>query len=113
MNRCVYCLTSHGAGVRNLSGDPVLGELMVMNYRVAKLEPRQRAMLDFAVKVTEASYAITEEDRNALRKVGFDDRAIWDISAVASFFNMTNRMSSALDMIPNKEYHFRDRSSPA
>ncbi len=113
LNRCVYCLTSHGAGVRNLSGDPVLGELMVMNYRVAKLEPRQRAMLDFAVKVTEASYAITEEDRNALRKVGFDDRAIWDISAVASFFNMTNRMSSALDMIPNKEYHFRDRSRPA
>lgn len=112
LNRCVYCLTSHGAAVRGLSGDPVLGELMVMNYRVAKLEPRQRTMLDFAVKVTEESYAVTEEDRDALRKVGFDDRAIWDIAAVASFFNMTNRMSSALDIIPNKEYHFRDRSRP-
>lgn len=112
LNRCVYCLTSHGAGVRGLSGDPVLGELMAMNYRVAKLEPKQKVMLDFAVKVTEASYAITEEDRNALRKAGFDERAIWDISAVASFFNMTNRMSSALDMIPNEDYYFRDRSPP-
>jgi uncharacterized peroxidase-related enzyme len=113
VNRCVYCLTSHGAGVRNLSGDPVLGELLVMNYRVAELGPRQRAMLDFAVKVTEASYAVSEDDRSRLRDVGFDDRAIWDIAAVASFFNMTNRMSSALDIVPNKEYHFRDRSPPA
>jgi uncharacterized peroxidase-related enzyme len=65
------------------------------------------------VKVTEASYAVSEDDRSRLRDVGFDDRAIWDIAAVASFFNMTNRMSSALDIVPNKEYHFRDRSPPA
>lgn len=112
-NRCVYCLTAHGAGVRGLAHDPVLGELLAMNYRTAALDARQRAMLDFAMKVTESSYAIDEEDRDRLRAVGFDDRAIWDITAVASFFNMTNRMSSALDIVPNTEYHFRDRTSPA
>src|SRR3954451_5611697 len=65
-NRCYYCLTAHGAAVRALSGDPVLGELVVMNSRPAELEPRHRAMLDFAVKLTEAPYAIEEEDREAL-----------------------------------------------
>ncbi|PJJ82719.1 putative peroxidase-related enzyme [Brevirhabdus pacifica] len=105
VNRCYYCLVSHGAAVRQLSGDPELGERLVMNYRTAPLEPRQRAMLDFAVKMTEQSYSIEEADRAALRKVGFDDRAIWDIAAVAGFFNMTNRMASATDMRPNPEYH--------
>jgi uncharacterized peroxidase-related enzyme len=112
INRCVYCLTTHGAAVRTLSGDPLLGELLVQNYRVASLGTRHRAMLDFAVKVTEASYAITEADREALRKAGFDDRAIWDITAVVGFFNMSNRMANALDMVPNAEYHFQGRAHP-
>lgn len=112
INRCVYCLTAHGAAVRELSGDPVLGELLAMNYRAARLEQRHRAMLDFAVKVTEASHAIGPEDRDRLTEAGFDERAIWDIAAVAAFFNMTNRMSSALDMVPNTEYHFRGRTPP-
>lgn len=112
LNRCVYCLTAHGAGVRGLAHDPVLGELLAMNYRAAALDARQRAMLDYAVKVTEASHTIGEDDRDRLRAVGFDDRSIWDITAVASFFNMTNRMSSALDIVPNAEYHFRDRTPP-
>ena len=105
INKCFYCLTAHGAAVRQLSGSPVLGEQMVMNYRVAGLEPRQRAMLDFAVLVTEDPARIVEADRQALRDAGFSDRDIWDISAVASFFNMTNRMASASDMKPNREYH--------
>jgi uncharacterized peroxidase-related enzyme len=104
-NKCFYCLTAHGAAVRQLSGDPVLGELMVMNYRAADLPPRQRAMLDFAVKITRASYEIGEPDRQLLRDLGFTDRDIWDIAAVASFFNMSNRMASAVDMRPNAEYH--------
>jgi uncharacterized peroxidase-related enzyme len=108
-NRCYYCLTAHGAAVRQLSGDAVLGELMVMNYRAADLEPRHRAMLDFAVKLTEAPYAIEEEDREALRGAGFSERDIWDIGAVASFFNMSNRMASAVDMRPNREYHGQAR----
>jgi len=105
INKCFYCLTAHGAAVRQLSGDPVLGEQMVMNYRIADLEPRQRAMLDFAVLVTEDPARIVEADRQALRDAGFSDRDIWDISAVAAFFNMTNRMASATEMQPNPEYH--------
>nr|WP_280960102.1 peroxidase-related enzyme [Enterovirga rhinocerotis] len=108
-NRCYYCLTAHGAAVRQLSGDPVLGELMVMNYRAAELAPRHRAMLDFAAKLTTAPETIEEADREALRKAGFDERGIWDIGAVTAFFNMSNRMASAVDMRPNAEYHAQSR----
>jgi uncharacterized peroxidase-related enzyme len=108
-NRCYYCLTAHGAAVRQLSGDPVLGEMLVQNYRAAELEPRHRAMLDFAVKVTRAPWAIDEADREALRRAGFSERDLWDVAAVAAFFNMSNRMASAVDMRPNREYHGQAR----
>lgn len=108
-NKCFYCLVAHGEAVRRLSGDPALGEMMVMNYRAADLPPRQRAMLDFAVKMTKEPWAIEEEDRAKLRAVGFSDRDIWDIGAVASFFNMTNRMAAATDMRPNPQYHAMSR----
>jgi len=108
-NRCYYCLTAHGAAVRTYSGDPALGELMVMNYRAAKLTRKQRAMLDFAVKITNNSAAIEEEDREALRRAGFSDRDIWDIAAVVGFFNMSNRVASATDMRPNPVYHGMSR----
>jgi uncharacterized peroxidase-related enzyme len=108
-NRCYYCLTAHGAAVRQMSGDPALGELMVMNYRAAELEPRHRAMLDFAVRVTDAPWTVEEAHRQALRDSGFSDRDIWDIAAVASFFNMSNRMASAVDMRPNPDYHGQAR----
>jgi uncharacterized peroxidase-related enzyme len=104
-NRCYYCLTAHGAAVRQLSGDPALGEILVMNFRAAKLSARHRAMLDFAVLLTEAPWSVEDDDRAALREAGFDDRGIWDIAAVASFFNMSNRIASATDMRPNPEYH--------
>lgn len=105
VNRCFYCLVAHGAAVRELSSRPELGEALVMNYRVAELTPRERAMLDFSVKMTEASGLLEEADRQSLRVVGFSDADIWDIAAVASFFNMTNKMASAVDMRPNPEYH--------
>jgi len=108
-NRCYYCLVAHGAAVRSLADDPVLGELMVMNYRAARLDPRQRAMLDFAVKLTAQPAEIEEADRNALREAGFTDRDIWDIAAVAGFFNMSNRIASATDMRPNPAYHGQKR----
>jgi uncharacterized peroxidase-related enzyme len=108
-NRCFYCLTAHGAAVRQLSGDPVLGELMAMNWRAADLSERHRAMLGFSVKMTRASSEIGEEDRQALRDAGFGERDIWDIAAVASFYNMSNRMASAVDMRPNAEYHAQAR----
>ncbi|MEP3667904.1 MAG: peroxidase-related enzyme, partial [Roseibium sp.] len=104
-NRCFYCLTAHGAAVRELSGDPVLGELMVMNYRVADLSERHRMMLDFAVKLTERPAEILEQDRQDLRDAGFSDRDIFDVASVAAFFNMTNRVAAATDMRPNDEYH--------
>ena len=108
-NQCYYCLVAHGASVRQLSGDPVLGELMVMNYRAARLSRRERAMLDFAVKLTAEPSLVEEEDRDLLRRAGFDDRDIWDIGAVASFFNMSNRMAFATDMRPNSVYHAQAR----
>ena len=108
-NRCYYCLVAHGAAVRQLSGDPPLGELMVMNYRAARLSERERAMLDFAVKLTAEPWLVEEEDRARLRRTGFSDRDIWHIAAVAGFFNMTNRVASATDMRPNSIYHGQAR----
>ena len=108
-NRCYYCLVAHGAAVRQLSGDPPLGELMAMNYRAARLSKRHRAMLDFAVKLTAEPWLVEEEDRERVRRAGFSDRDIWDIAAVAGFFNMTNRVASATDMRPNSVYHKQSR----
>jgi uncharacterized peroxidase-related enzyme len=108
-NRCYYCLTAHGATVRQYSRDPLLGEHMVMNYRVARLNKRQRAMLDFAVKLTASPAYVEEADRERLRRAGFSDRDIWDISAVTGFFNMSNRIASATDMRPNTVYHGQAR----
>jgi uncharacterized peroxidase-related enzyme len=108
-NRCYYCLVAHGAAVRALSGDPALGELMAMNYRAARLSARERAMLDFAVKLAAEPWLIEEEDRAALRRAGFSDRDIWDIASVAGFFAMSNRIASATDMRPNSVYHGQAR----
>ena len=108
-NHCYYCLTAHGAAVRELSGSPELGEQMVMNYRAAELSERHRAMLDFAVLLTERPDDVDDADREGLRDAGFSERDIWDIAAVAAFFNMTNRVAAATDMRPNPEYHSQAR----
>lgn len=108
-NRCYYCLVAHGAAVRKMSGDPVLGELLVMNYRTAQLSVRHRVMLDFAVKLTEQPSQIEEADRQRLREAGFSDQAVWDIANISGFYNMTNRVASAVDMQPNGPYHTQNR----
>src|SRR3984885_13880091 len=108
-NKFYYCLVAHGAAVRALSGDPPLGELIAMNYRTARLSPRERAMLDFAVKLAAEPWLIEDADREALRRAGFTERDIWDIAAVAGFFNMSNRVASATDMRPNSVYHSQAR----
>jgi uncharacterized peroxidase-related enzyme len=108
-NHCYYCLVAHGAAVRVLANDPPLGELMAMNYRAARLTKRQRAMLDFAVKLTEDPWNIEDADRDVLRHAGFSERDIFDIAAVAAFFNMSNRVASATDMRPNSVYHRQGR----
>jgi uncharacterized peroxidase-related enzyme len=108
-NRCYYCQVAHGQAVRELSGDPALGELLVMNYRAAQLPKRQRAMLDFVWKLTVTPAEIVEADRAALRKAGLGDREIWDLASVAAFFNFSNRIATAVDMMPNEEYHAASR----
>lgn len=108
-NKCFYCLVAHGQAVRALSGDPMLGERLVMNWRTADLPSRQRVMLAFAEKMTRSSAEIVEQDRAELRAEGFSDRDIWDIGSVAGFFNMTNRLASATAMEPNAEYHGLNR----
>jgi uncharacterized peroxidase-related enzyme len=105
LNHCHYCLTAHGAAVRQLSGDPAFGEKIAQNWRAAELPPRQVAMLEFAEKLTEAPGKIMEADRAGLREAGFSDRDIWDIASTVGFFNMSNRVAAATDMRPNLEYH--------
>lgn len=109
INRCYYCLVAHGAAVRQLSGDPILGELLVMNWRAAELSVRHRSMLGFAARLTTDSSTVGESDRQDLRDAGFSERDIFDIAAVAAFYNMSNRLASATDMRPNPQYHGQAR----
>ena len=104
-NRCYYCLVAHGAAVRQMSGDPELGEMMALNYRAAKLDARQRAMLDFAWKMTTTPYLVDDADRDGLRAVGLTEEDLFDLAETVAFFNLSNRMASATDMMPNREYH--------
>jgi uncharacterized peroxidase-related enzyme len=109
-NRCYYCLVAHGQQVRALSGDPVLGETICLNYRAADLDARTRVMLDYVWALTESPNDLDAEDRDMLYEVGFDDDAVWEIIETAAFFNYTNRMAHGLEMMPNREYHAMDRS---
>jgi uncharacterized peroxidase-related enzyme len=108
-NRCYYCLVAHGQAVRKLSGDPELGEMMALNYRVAKLDRRQRALLDFAWKLTLTPHDVGEADRALLREAGLSAADIFDLAETVAFFNLSNRMAYALDMMPNRDYHRLDR----
>jgi uncharacterized peroxidase-related enzyme len=108
-NRCYYCLVAHGQAVRALSGDPQLGEMLALNHRIADLPPRERAILDYAWKLTTDPMAISNDDRNGLRAVGLSDMDIFDLSDVVGFFNYTNRVAHATEMMPNPEYHAMTR----
>ncbi len=105
VNGCLYCLVAHGFSVRALIKDPVKGDRVTYDYRRAGLEPRQVAMLDYAVKITKTPAECSEDDIETLRGHGFADEDIWDIAEVAAMFNFTNRLASATGMIPNPEYH--------
>ena len=104
-NKCFYCLIAHGAAVRQLSKNPVLGDELAINYRAANLNERQRLMLDFSAKLTEEPSKVDNLDRDVLRKAKFSDEEILEIVEVASFFNMSNRIAIGTDMRPNTEYH--------
>ena len=101
-NGCLYCLVAHGAALREQSDDPVEADRVTLDYRRADLPPRQRAMLDFAVKVTTEPLACEESDLEALRSHGFSDEDVWDIIEVASMYNFTNRLAMATGQMPNR-----------
>lgn len=104
-NHCVYCVVSHGAILRIRAKDAVLADTIAVNYRAADLTPRQRAMLDFAVRLTAAPDACAQEDVDGLRAHGFSDEDVMDIIQTAAFFNYSNRVASALELVPNREFH--------
>ncbi|MER3480569.1 MAG: alkylhydroperoxidase [Meiothermus sp.] len=112
-NRCEYCLASHSAYLREISGDPVLPEVLSANYRRADLTPRERALLDFAVKMTQDSPTMSPDDLTPLRAVGLSDEAIFEAAQVAAMFNFTNRLANALGWKPNEEYYHLHRRSRA
>jgi uncharacterized peroxidase-related enzyme len=103
-NRCHYCVVSHSAALRKLTEDPALADTLASNYKYASLDPKERAMLDYAVKLTTESDRCTAADVERLREVGWSDEDILDIAQVAAMFNFTNRLASGLGWQPNPEY---------
>jgi uncharacterized peroxidase-related enzyme len=108
-NECLYCVVSHGAILRIRAKNPRLGEQVAVNYRKAEITPRQRAMLDFALKVTKRSVEVDDEDYAALSAHGFAPDDIWDIAAIAALFAMSNRLANALGIRPNDEFYAMGR----
>ena len=104
-NKCFYCLIAHGAAVRQLSKNPILGDELMINYRAAHLNEREKLMLDFSAKLTDSPSKVIKSDRDILRKANFLEEEILEIVEVASFFNMSNRIAIGTDMRPNSEYH--------
>ncbi|WP_425438189.1 peroxidase-related enzyme [Natronorubrum halalkaliphilum] len=105
VNHCYYCNVAHGALARIYADDPLLADQLVANYRTADVNDAHRTMLDIAVKLTERPTEVEEDDLETLRAAGFSEEAIWDIAAVTSFFNLSNRMAMFADMRPNDEFH--------
>jgi uncharacterized peroxidase-related enzyme len=104
-NQCQYCVVAHGAILRIRARNPLLADQVAANYRKADISPRQRAMLDFAMRVSERAFAVEEADSAALQAHGFGDEEIWDIAAIASFFGMSNRMANFSSLRPNDEFY--------
>ena len=108
-NQCQYCVVAHGAILRIRAKDPLVSDQVAINYRKADISPRQKAMLDFAMKVAFESYAVGDSDFAALRSHGFSDEDIWDIGAIAAFFALSNRMANLTSMRPNEEFYLMGR----
>jgi uncharacterized peroxidase-related enzyme len=108
-NRCQYCVVAHGAILRIRAKNPRVADQVAVNYNKAEITPRQKAMLDFAMKVATESHSVTEADFSILREAGFSDEDIWDIGAVAAFFALSNRMANMIAMRPNDEFYLLGR----
>ena len=108
-NQCLYCVVAHGALLRIYEKKPLVADQVAVNYRKADITPRQRAMLDFAMKVCERSHEVEEADFAALQAHGFNDEDIWDIAAITAFFGLSNRIASFSNMLPNPEFYLMGR----
>ena len=108
-NHCLYCVVAHGAILRIYEKKPLVADQVAVNYRKADITPRQRAMLDFAMKVCQRSYEVDDADHAALHAHGFDDEDIWDIGAITAFFGLSNRMANLTAMRPNDEFYLMGR----
>lgn len=108
-NGCLYCVVAHGALLRIYEKKPLVTDQVATNYRKADITPRQKAMLDFAMKVCLRSHELGEEDFAPLHAHGFDDEDIWDIAAITAFFGLSNRMASFSNMVPNAEFYLMGR----
>jgi uncharacterized peroxidase-related enzyme len=108
-NQCLYCVVAHGAILRVYEKKPLVADQVAVNHRKADITPRQRAMLDFAMKVCTASHTVDEADFTALREHGFDDEDVWDIAAITAFFGLSNRMANVIGMRPNDEFYLMGR----
>jgi len=108
-NQCLYCVVAHGAILRIYEKKPLVADQVAVNHRKADITPRQRAMLDFAMKVCTASHAVEDADFQALHAHGFSDEDIWDITAITAFFGLSNRMASVTGMMPNPEFYLMGR----
>jgi uncharacterized peroxidase-related enzyme len=108
-NHCLYCVVAHGAILRIYEKKPLVADQVAINWRKAEISPRQRAMLDFALKVCQRSHEVDEGDFAALRQHGFDDEDIWDIAAITAFFGMSNRLANVTGMRPNDEFYLMGR----
>ena len=108
-NNCLYCVVAHGAILRIYAKNSLVADQVAVNYHKADISPRQKAMLDFAVKVCLDSQAVGDEDYTALKEHGFDDEDIWDITAITGFFGMSNRLANVLSMRPNDEFFMLGR----
>ena len=108
-NQCLYCVVAHGALLRIYEKKPLVADQVAVNYRKADITPRQRAMLDFAMKVCERSHEVEEADFVALQAHGFTDEDIWDIAAITAFFGLSNRIASFSCMLPNPEFYLMGR----
>jgi uncharacterized peroxidase-related enzyme len=108
-NQCLYCVISHGAILRIRAKNALVADQIATNYRKADITPRQKAMLDFALKVCNAAQTTSEADFAELRKHGFSDDDIWDIAAITAFFGLSNRMASVAEMRPNDEFYLMGR----
>jgi len=108
-NQCLYCVVAHGAILRIYEKKPLVADQVAVNYRKADISPRQRAMLDFAMKVCTASHEVEDADFAALHAHGFNDEDIWDITAITAFFGLSNRMASVTGMMPNPEFYLMGR----